>query len=188
METLAPTKGYCLLVDIVDSIVLKDQDIKVWTALIHNTFRNVETFLPPLLRPLKGLGDSLMFFVSETALDAHGESALTLFNGLAQAISDRDRLFCPIKAAAVRGEAYEITFLRGREDVYGKDIDLTARLLSHANPHEIVMNALFESALRDAFAAIGNQDQFPEVSRISGPTFENLRGFAQPVEVYRCQL
>jgi len=171
-----PTPGYCLLVDIVASTALKDQDFKTWMTLIYNTFRNIETFLPPPLRPLKGLGDSLMFFVSEADLSAHHENALTVFHGLAGVLRDRSRFFCELKAAAVYGEAYEITFLRGHEDVYGKDIDLTARLLELAGPSQIVMNAAFVAAVRRNYG-----DQI----KMMGPKHESVKGFSTPVEFFR---
>jgi hypothetical protein len=181
VDSLKPTPGYCLILDIVDSTALKDQDIRTWMARIHNTFRNIQTFLPPPLRPLKGIGDSLMFFVSDADLNAHHENALTVFYGLAGVLKDWSRFFCELKAAAVHGEAYEVTFLRGHDDVYGKDIDLTARLLSLARPSEIVMSSAFVAAVRRS-----NGDQFPKVGKITGPKHESFKGFSIPVEVFRC--
>jgi hypothetical protein len=176
LDALKPTPGCCLLVDIVGSTVLKDQDFKIWMTLIYNTFRNIETFLPPPIRPLKGLGDSLMFFVSDVDLNVHHENALTVFHGLAGVLRDRSRFFCELKAAAVYGEAYEVTFLRGHHDVYGKDIDLTARLLELARPSEIVMNAAFVAAVRRNYG-----DQI----KVVGPEQKSVKGFSTPVEVFR---
>jgi class 3 adenylate cyclase len=75
------------------------------------------------------------------------------------------------------------------EDIYGKDIDLTARLLSIAQPREIVMSETFVQRVRRDFEtkARGNQDQFPEVNHITGPISETFRGFDTPIPVFKAR-
>ncbi|HEX9198169.1 MAG TPA: hypothetical protein VF865_01315 [Acidobacteriaceae bacterium] len=186
LADLSPTPGYCVFVDIVDSTPLKDQGIMKWAPYIHNTFVNTVVFLPPGMVPLKCLGDALMFFLPEGKLAASGHNALHLFDGLAQIVQDTDPLTKNTKAAAVfcTSEAFELTFTPAMPDVYGKDIDLAARLLAQARPRELVMNGPFVDRVRTAYSQTGNQEQFSVVLKITGPVPKPLKGFAAPVDTY----
>ncbi len=135
IAALRPTPGYCIFIDIVGSTSMKTRSLHRWAALIQNTFANVAAFLPFGSTPLKCLGDALMFFIPTTQVTARGESALTLFAGIASVLQERDRYYRRVKAAVVLGSAYELSFIRGLADFYGKDIDdLCARLLSRSRP------------------------------------------------------
>ena len=81
--------------------------------------------------------------------------------------------------------AYEISFLPNTRDVYGKDVDLRARLQGMAGTGEIVMNSDFVNKVKIAFNATGNKEQFSEVKDIQGPFREDIRGFANKIDVYR---
>jgi class 3 adenylate cyclase len=188
IEALVPTPGYCVLVDMVGSTAMKDAPILQWAPKIHNAFANTMAFLDPSIRPLKSIGDELMFYISCEKLAERGEGALCLYSGLFSVAGEKDPLFTDVKIAIAYCErAYRLSFLPGVEDIYGKDIDLTARLLSKALPREIVMNEAFVRILKHDFEtdARGNQDQFPEVNRITGPVGEPFKGFAAPVPVFR---
>jgi len=188
LEALRPTPGYCILVDIVGSTRMKDAPLLQWAPKIHNAFANTLAFLSPSIRPLKSIGDELMFYVTSETLSLLGETPLCIYSGLYSVASERDSLFTDVKVAiAYCDNAYRLSFLPGVEDVYGKDIDLTARLLSKANPREIMMNEAFVMRVRESFNTIGNKDDFPEVSRIEGPMFEPLRGFSAPVSIFKAK-
>ena len=186
LNALAPTPGYCVLVDIVGSTAMKDAPFLEWTPKIHNAFANTMAFLDPRIRPLKSIGDELMFYITCEQMRQLGEVPLHLYSGLFSVAGERDPLFTDVKIAIAYCEnAYPLSFLRGVDDVYGKDIDLTARLLSKAQPREIVMNEPFARMVKADFDTAGNQDQFPEVGRIKGPFPEDLKGFATPVPVFK---
>jgi len=185
LEKLQPTRGYCIFVDIVGSTEMKSAGIRAWIPLIHNTFANIRTFLTPFA-PLKAIGDELMFFVADAVVQETGESALTFFSGLASIARDADRIFKSVKiAAAYCCDAYDITFVPGRSDIYGRDIDLTARLLTLASSREIIMNELFVRRVRDCYATAGNKQDFPEVGQIIGPWLERFKGVEGYTPVYR---
>ena len=81
-----------------------------------------------------------MFFIPETEMQ--DETPLTLFNGLINIVNDDEPYFKDVKIGATFcKESYDITFIEGNSDIYGKDVDLTARLATLANSQEIVMNS-----------------------------------------------
>jgi hypothetical protein len=179
IESLEQTPGYCLFIDIVGSTELKDNDLKKWILKFYNTFAKIRGDLYSKFRPIKSLGDALMFFIPEK--DMKEESALSLYAGLCSIITvvDEDKkFFSDVKiAAAFCNEAYDITFLRDVPDIYGKDIDLTSRLLSVAQGNEIIMNSEFCNRVRDCYNMIGNKQQFSEVGKIIGPWPQSFKGF-----------
>jgi len=166
---------------------MKDGPLLQWAPRIHNAFANTLTFLSPSIRPLKSIGDELMFYVSSESLAVLGETPLCLYSGLYSIASERDPLFVDVKIATAYCEnVYRLSFLPGIEDVYGKDIDLTARLLAKALPRQIVMNDSFVTKVRESFqTSAGNKGDFPEMHRIEGPVCEEVRGFSAPIKVFR---
>jgi hypothetical protein len=186
MDGLRPTPGFCIVVDIVGSTAMKDNSVHAWAAFIHNAFAYTLAFLSSSFVPLKSIGDCLMFFIPEERMRANGETALHFFSGLCRVANEADELFREVKISAVYCQhAYEITFIPGTEDVYGKDIDLTMRLLAKAGSREIMMNEGFVSQVRAGYAAAPNLDQHPEVQRIVVPWPETMKGFTEQVLIYK---
>jgi hypothetical protein len=187
IEALKPVPGYCILVDIVGSTAMKDAPILDWAPRINNAFANTMSFLDPSVRPLKTIGDELMFYISCEQLEQIGEGPLCLYSGLSSVAGEQDPLYKDVKIAIAYCESvYRLSFLPGVEDVYGKDIDLTARLLSKAQPREIVMNEPFvQKVRRDFETKASNQDQFPEINWIRGPVDEIIKGFVAAIPVFR---
>jgi hypothetical protein len=184
IDNLKQTYGYCLFIDIVGSTELKNQKLSKWIILIYNTFANIKSFLFSKFRPIKSLGDELMFFVPE--LEMQGETPLTLFDGLINIILSDEPYFKEVKIGAVYcKEAYDITFLEGVPDIYGIDIDLTARLVSLADSQEIVMNSEFVEKIREEYDRILNKDNFPYVQKIIGPWYHKLKGFEDKVKIFK---
>jgi hypothetical protein len=186
LDALQPTLGYCILVDIVDSTALKDQGLDVWPMRIFNTFSLVRNYIPQF-RPLKSLGDSLMFYVRETDLKDRNLSALDLFLALSFGVQEEDKeIFGRTKVAAVYcKDAYEITFIHNTNDIYGKDVDLAGRFVSIALEGEIIMNESFVQQVRTAYEQSAIQNQFPDVPKIAGPWPQQFKGFSDYVSVYK---
>jgi hypothetical protein len=125
-----------------------------------------------------------MFFIPETEMQE--ETPLTLFNGLTNIVNDEEPYFREVKIGATYcKESYDITFNEGTCDIYGKDIDLTARLAAIAESQEIVMNSEFVKKIRDEHRGILNKDNFPEINKIIGPERTKLKGFINEVEIFR---
>lgn len=186
MDGLQPTPGFCIVVDIVGSTAMKDSSVKEWAAFIHNAFSYTLAFLSSSFVPLKSIGDCLMFFIPEERMRANGETALHFFSGLCTVANEADPLFREVKISAVYcRHAYEITFIPGTEDVYGKDIDLTMRLLAKAGSREIMMNEGFVDQVRANYAVASHPEQYQQVQRIVGPWPETMKGFAEQVLIYK---
>lgn len=184
LANLNPSAGFCLMVDIVGSTAAKDRDLREWIRLMANTFNRVRAWTESTF--LKTVGDMLMFWFPDARFHST-TSPLTIFQGLIDMQEEATpNLYLPVKAAITRcNEAYEISFMRPGPDVYGKDIDLTARLLSIAGEGEIVMNEAFHGVLHAQYSTCGNRDQFPGMIQIQGPWTTTFKGFSKPVTVFK---
>ncbi len=184
VRNLVPTPGYSVFVDISGSTAMKDQELHRWASKIYNAFANVRTFMPDGSYPLKSLGDALLYFIPKSRLRDARQVPLQLFDGLASIVDDVDAIFPEQKAAIVSGEAYELTFIRDRPDVYGKDVDLAARLASIAKAREVVMNRAFYEEVMADYTRAGAGAGFEKVKLIAQRPPANLKGFSSPVEVF----
>lgn len=187
LDELKPTLGYCILVDLSNSTELKNEPLKVWTHRIFNTFLLVRNGLGGI-RPLKAMGDELMFYVLETLLDSRHYTAIDLFLALAILVQeDNKTVFRPTKAAITYcQDAYDLTFIRDTQDIYGKDIDLTARLRSNAREGELLMNGPFIEKLRTAHEERTGLDDFLEKAGIGSFVPEPpYKGFPNDLMAYR---
>jgi hypothetical protein len=183
-QNLKPTPGYCVFVDIAESVALKDQGMEVWCATIHNTFLKSKYWLDSFL-PIKSIGDCIMFFIPENSLP-EGFDTLSLFHSLHTIIRDGAYPKQPVRLSATFCEnAYEITFIEGVKDVYGKEIDLAARLLDKANPQELVMNESFYFKAKDVYTRLWDQNDYKEFGDVLGPWPEIFKGFNEPVKIYK---
>lgn len=186
LAELKPTLGYCVLIDLVESTSLKDEKLDIWMHRIFNTFSLTRNSLAGI-RPLKAVGDELMFYLREADLEARSETALNLFLSLCLLVQEEDEeIFRPTKAAITYcQDAYDITFIKDTQDFYGKDIDLAARLLLKADKGEILMNEPFIERMQTAHqASTGARDLF-EKSGIKGPWPERIKGFSGFINVYK---
>jgi hypothetical protein len=118
-------------IDIISPTALKDLPIGEWALPFQNTFVNVSCFLHQHTPPLKIIGDCCMFFISETKMTEMRISPLNLFAKLWHLSSNNSYwgIYLKISAVYCQQAACELTILEGKDDVYGKDIDLANRLL-----------------------------------------------------------
>lgn len=186
IQSLPPTKGYCIFVDVVGSTAVKDLTIGEWALLFHNTFVNVSCFLPRYTPPLKIIGDCCMFFIPELKMAEMRVSPLGLFIKLWNLSLNNPYWGTYLKISAVYcQQAYELTFSEGKDDVYGKDIDLTARLLQLADPQEIVMNEEFVKQIRDTYSRMSDKENWSLAEKIVGPWPQKIKGFDQAIPIYK---
>jgi class 3 adenylate cyclase len=163
---------------------MKDGQLHEWVPGMLRVFEIVRVCVQAGFgrSPLKSIGDELMYYIPEREIRGQRAGALGLLEVLYALAGEGDPVFAEVKIAACHcRDAYDITFLPNTADVYGKDIDLTARLLQLAGPREIVMNEAFGRETVDEYAQIGNQAQFAFIRALRGPSEENLKGFAGPV-------
>lgn len=185
IQELPPTPGYCILIDMVGSTALKDAEPRKWLGRIHDAFALAKAHLKEF-RPLKITGDALMYYIRDSELKSSGRTVRSLFLGLCYVVQDKDEhVFGRTKIAVARCEhAYDVTFQEGVPDIYGKDIDLTARLLAVALEQEIIMNEAFTQQIQAEYKA-APQLSSPDVPRIVGPWQYRMKGFADLVSVYK---
>ena len=151
--------GTCIFMDLVDSTKIKySSEIPAWGKVINNTFNFISLLNDFPENIVKGIGDEIMLFIPDDKLkkkrffNSHfallEEISATLFN-----IKNfpRQDLFLACKVSMhYCTDVYNITFLDGFNDYYGKDIDLTARLMSRACAHRIVISeTYYKKALED---------------------------------------
>jgi hypothetical protein len=190
LAALPKCPGYCIFIDVVGSTALKQKGIHHWVACIHNSFSHAKTFVG-VFRPLKGIGDELMYYIEEADLITSGETPLTLYDGLFQiAGSGSPSASMPDTKIAVAycDSVYPMTFISGTVDYYGADIDRAARLKSvtpSLTDREIVMDDGFYNRLMSSYNNTGNQFQFSSVKRITGPSILNAKGIVNPVNFFR---
>ena len=184
LDQLETTPGYCILVDRVGSTALKDQPPRAWLSRIHDTFALVKSHLLAF-QPLKIMGDALMYYIPESGLLE--KNALGLFLAMCFVVQERNKgVFGSYKVAITYcRNVYEVSFLEGARDVYGKDIDRTARLSSMAQDGQILMNEPFVEQVRFLYQASCVKHEFPDVRGIRGPDQEQIKGFTDPVNVYK---
>jgi hypothetical protein len=100
-----PTPGYCVFIDLVDSVALKDNGIVSWCDVMCNVISSARAGLdgidgeaepvggesgspliePHGLQPLKVIGDCVMFYIPKRSMPA-GADALTIFGALVNII------------------------------------------------------------------------------------------------------
>lgn len=186
VDALGKTPGICIFIDITGSTQMKCSGLKEWIAKIHNCFANAATWLPPQFKPIKSIGDAVMYFIEETDLLSSGYIPMQIYDGLWQMATETKPDFPEVKiGAAWCEEVYPITFLAGNRDYYGIDIDLTARLQDMAKSREVVIDSRLHDRILANYSAAGNHDQFTSVAKLSKPVDANLKGIPHKVRIYR---
>jgi class 3 adenylate cyclase len=187
VDALATVPGYRIFIDIVGSTAMKHRSFREWVLLIHNSFANAETFLGAF-RPLKGIGDELMYYIEDADLRDAQSSPARIFEGLYQLATDPAAGFPPVKiVAAYCVSVYPMTFLRGTRDYYGVDVDRCARLKSidpAPRQGEVVIDSRMHARVRADYEQPG-MDQFDSFLRLHGPILHPVRDIPDPVNVYR---
>jgi class 3 adenylate cyclase len=186
VDSMKKTPGICIFIDITGSTQMKAAGLKQWIARIHNCFANSEANLSPQFRPIKSIGDSLMYYIEESDLIKSGYTALQIYDGLWQIAMETGADYPEVKIGAAWCEdVYPITFLPESRDYYGIDIDLTARIQAVANSKEVVIDARLHRRVLENYQATGNKDQFESVLLLRGPETKELKGIPSVVTIYR---
>lgn len=133
-----------LVVDVVESVRLMEEDedgfVQRWQRFVHDT---VDRLLPLYGgRLVKSLGDGLMLEFAEAQRCAGAAFEMhKLVNG------EHDKT--PRRPLRLRMGGHVAEFVVDRHDIYGTDVNLTARIATLAGPGETVVS----SELRDQLTA-----------------------------------
>lgn len=176
LAALTPVPGYCICVDIVGSTGLKGAGLDTWVTATLEAFACVRSCLYAKFPPIKSIGDALMFFIPSTAME--GESAASLLAACCDMVVERRITAATRIAGVLCEEAYPITFMPGRPDYHGSDIDTAFRLLELAGPREVVIDRRFYEAACHAGGT-------PWTQNFRGPWPVTIRGFSGRREIYK---
>lgn len=177
LGALAPVPGYCICVDLVGSTGLKRAGLDAWVAATLEAFACVQSCLYAKFPPIKSIGDALMFFIPAETM--RGESAASLLAACCDMAMEHRISTATRIAGILCEEAYPITFMAGRPDYHGRDIDVAFRLLELAGPREVVIDQRFWKAASAAGGAALTQ-------RFRGPWPVAIRGLSDRREIYKC--
>ncbi len=117
-----------------------------------------------------------MFFIPSDAMQ--GESAASLLAGCCDMVMERRVATATRIAGVLCEEAYPVTFMPGRPDYHGSDIDFAFRLLELAGPREVVIDRRFYEAACHAGGTRLTQS-------FHGPSPVTIRGLSSRREIYK---
>jgi len=183
INNLKTLSGTAIFVDIVGSTALKVANPQRWIILIGNTLNYISQ-INVIFRDhlVKIIGDELMIFIPDKVLK--NENFFTIIDLLKtsmEELPDNKDLKLATKAAINYCECvFPISFIQQKLDYYGKEIDLTARLLTKAEPNQIIISEKFYTKLNDL-----ELDNFQNIENVCQ---ESFKGFATPIKYRRILL
>ncbi len=191
LQDVPKCPGVCLFIDIVDSTWIKYREpFTKWGQKLNNTFNFISLLNDFPDNIVKGIGDEIMLYIPENVL--HQKTTFRTCFALMEEIYATldniknfpvDGLFLPCKVAIhYCTEAYNVTFLEGYNDYYGKDIDLSARLMSKAKPYRIVLSEKFYQKVQEDIATENIQKEQGCLKFITEKYIEDFKGVPRPVE------
>ena len=183
--------GTCIFIDLVDSTLIKHEtNIEEWGQKINNTF-NFLSFLNEFPDNIvKGIGDEIMLYIPDEKLQSKKgyNNYLGLISELYSTIYNiknfpGNKLFLECKISIhYCHEAYNITFLKGANDYYGSDIDLSARLMSKAVANRIVLSETFYNKVKGDVKENSKKINDPALKLISPKYLEDFKGIPDTIE------
>ncbi len=191
LEGLNQCPGTCFFIDIVGSTIIKYRSgLKEWGRKLNNTF-NFISFLNDFPDNIvKGIGDEIMLYIPDEELFKK-KSHKDYFSLLQEIYATLDNiknfpledtfLHCKV-AIHYCSDVYNISFLKGANDYYGKDIDLTARLTSKAKTNRIVLSEVFYQKVKIDYDKKYKGFQATAFNRISEKYIEDFKGVPFPTE------
>ena len=197
LKQLPKCPGTCFFIDIINSTDIKYKtELWEWGKKLNNTF-NFISFLNDIPdNVVKGIGDELMFFISDEDLKTKTfynnylalleEIFATIDNIKNYPISD---VFLNCKVAIhYCTEVYNISYFEGANDYYGRDIDLTARLMSKAKDNRIILSEKFYTKVKNDLVELNLQKEDTFLKAISEKYIEDFKGVPTPTEYRIIQL
>jgi class 3 adenylate cyclase len=185
--------GTCIFIDLVESTGIKyKKGVGHWGRLINNTFNFISILNDFPGNIVKGIGDELMIYIPDEelaqkpSLTHHYAIIEELYSTLLNIKSfPVKNLFLDCKIAMhYCTNVYNITFLKGYNDYYGKDIDMAARLMSKSGKNRIVFSEAFFEKAKEDLVNLNIPADLTCLNNASDQISENFKGIPFPV-VYR---
>ena len=191
LKGLKTCPGTCIFIDLVESTGIKyKQDIAYWGKLINNTFNFISLLNDFPDNIVKGIGDELMIYIPDDIL-AKKETFSDHYSIIEEIYATLDNIKSfPVKnvfmdckvAVHYCTDVYNITFLKGYNDYYGKDIDLSARLMSKSGRNRIVFSEAFELKVKEDILKLNLREENTCLGLASELSSDNFKGIPFPVK------
>jgi len=185
--------GTCIFIDIVNSTNIKyTTDFGDWGRKLNNTFNFISILNEFPSHIVKGIGDEIMLYIpdEDLAIRKHCNNYFALLEELYATLYNIknfpvEGLFLQCKVAIHYCEdVYNITFLEDYNDYYGKDIDLSARLMSKARPNRIIVSAKYHSKILQALKKLDLPEDAGCLDKLSGKYVEDFKGVPTSTEFH----
>ena len=159
-----------MVIDVVESVRLMEQDEDGFVRRWHDFVRQAEQRLLPLHggRLVKSLGDGLMLEFADARSCLKTAFALQDLSQTGNESAPQDQWM------HLRAGAHLAEFVADHHDIYGSDVNLTARIATLAGPGEVVISA----ELRDRLTA-GLDADVEDMGEC------HLKHVKEPVRAYR---
>ena len=192
LEKIPKCPGVCFFIDIINSTDIKYKTpLHEWGKKLNNTF-NFISFLNDFPdNVVKGIGDELMLYIPDDELKEKESinNYLILLEEIYATIDNIKNFPLPDTFLSCKvsihycTEVYNITFFKGANDYYGKDIDLTARLMSKAKENRIVLSEKFFTKVKNDIINLGINEDNTCIKKISEKYIEDFKGVPHPTEL-----
>jgi class 3 adenylate cyclase len=177
--------GTCCFMDINKSTDMKySGGLPDWGRKLNNTFNFILYSNHFENNVVKGIGDEVMLYIPDDEL--FGKPANNNYFSLLEDIYSSlfniknhpgKEIFLDCKVSIhYCTEVYNITFFEGKNDYYGSDIDLTARLMTKCIDNRIVMSERFLIKVKNDLVSLGLPTDSGCLEGISDKFLENFKG------------
>ena len=191
LSNIPKCPGTCFFIDVVNSTGIKhNNSIEYWGRILNNTFNFISILKDLSSNIIKGIGDEIMVYIPDKEMAKH-----TLYNDYFSILWDLFYTIENLKNIPLKDDfltckagihycedAYNITFLKDVNDYYGKDIDLTARLMSKTKANRIVVSEVFYKKIRQEYENTYKGFHDKVFKKISEKYIEDFKGFPYSTE------
>ncbi|MBN1197776.1 MAG: hypothetical protein JXA23_00395 [Bacteroidales bacterium] len=191
LASIPTSPGTCFFIDINKSTDLKyTGGLPDWGRKLNNTFNFISLLNDFPDNIVKGIGDEIMLFIPDEKLREKKtiktyyqlleEIYSTVYNIKSFPVSE---MFLPCKVSIhYCTEVYNVTFFKGANDYYGRDIDLTARLMTKAMENRIVLSEKFLQKVQHDLLELELPSDYGCLSHVSEKLLETFRGVPERTE------
>jgi class 3 adenylate cyclase len=190
LKAIPKCPGTCIFVDIVSSTEVKyTGDITQWGRRLNNTFNFIALLNDFPENIVKGIGDEIMLYIpdevlfeKETINDYYSllEEVYSTILNLQQFPLQNMFYHCKLSLHYCT-EVYNVSFLKGFNDYYGRDIDLTSRLMGKTRASRLVFSEIFYRKVVADLRKKGISKDQTCLNHVSVKMVEELKGIPKPV-------
>jgi class 3 adenylate cyclase len=190
LKAIPKCPGTCIFVDIVSSTEVKYQtDITQWGRRLNNTFNFISVLNDFPGNIVKGIGDEIMLYIPDKVL-VEKDSINDYYSILEEVYSTvlnlqhfplQDLFYHCKLSIHYCTEVYNVSFLKGFNDYYGRDIDLTARLMEKTRAARLVFSEIYYRKVMADLRRRGIPKDQTCLNGMSVKMVEEFKGIPKPV-------